>query len=477
MLSLEVVPVGEEWQCSRIWGKKAGNGQLAEQTSPLDGRIIQKTPLLSPQEISELLSGPDSFETFNPEGIRLFCSRLHDELCKLQPHILEATLLETGFNRLDSEEVVQACLDYVKGFSDYLDILLQSQSTAPLEYAASAGTRHIRLIDVPWGTIAVILPQSAFLFLAITCLLNALATGNRIILRSPVQSARSAALLGLAIDNSNPPADTISIAMVSARTFISAICDSREPILVHYLGSSTHAPDLISTCFQAGKQVLIDGEGNCWVWVDESTPIDTACDILTSGAIRYNGQTCTSINGAVIHPNIYEQVSARLTSRWNQISSGNPLEKDVEIGPLTDEAQAEHCLSRIKESGATILAGGTRNGNIFAPTLAEKPAEESDLVTKGIFTPALWIAPGDFNDFSQKWRQNCYPLCAGVLTSSTEPAKFLQKLPNLARLVINADPSVEHIYEPWGGYPSSGTNTVSHWYRKYLRPVQVDSPS
>lgn len=476
MRSLETMPVGAEWQCSSIWGRKAGNGQFINEISPLDGTLIQKIPMIDSEETKELLRVAHPLDRLDGEPLRLFCSRLHDELNALHESILEATKLETGFNRRDCEEVVQSCLEYVKGFPDYYASLTAPHPT-PLGYTDTLGSRQIQQIEVPWGTIAVILPQSAFLFLAITCLLNALVTGNRVILRAPVQSARSAALLGLAIEYSKPPTGSVSIVMISARTFIATICESEEPILVHYLGSSAHAPDLIKTCFQAGKQVLIDGEGNTWVWVDENVPIDRACDILTEGALRYNGQTCTSINGAIIHPKIYRELSERLAARWNDISAGNPLEADVEVGPVLDEAQAEHCLRRIRESNATILAGCQCSGNVLIPTLAAEPLEESDLVSHGLFGPAMWIAPGDFDDFSARWRRNCYPLCAGVLTASNEFDQYLRRLPNLARLVVNADPSAEYMYEPWGGYPGTGTNTVSHWHQKYLRNVQVDSPS
>ena len=59
--------------------------------------------------------------------------------------------------------------------------------------------RQIRLVPSPWGTVVVILPQNAFLILAVTTLLNALAAGNRVILRAPLQSARSAALLSVVL--------------------------------------------------------------------------------------------------------------------------------------------------------------------------------------------------------------------------------------------------------------------------------------
>ncbi|HXN07420.1 MAG TPA: hypothetical protein VN944_10195, partial [Nitrospiria bacterium] len=43
-----------------------------------------------------------------------------------------------------------------------------------------------------------------------------------------------------------------------------------------------------------------------------------------------------------------------------------------------------------------------------------------------------------------------------------------------ARVCINVDPSMESMFEPWGGYPPSGFNPVSIWTQKYLQTFQID---
>lgn len=67
-----------------------------------------------------------------------------------------------------------------------------------------------------------------------------------------------------------------------------------------------------------------------------------------------------------------------------------------------------------------------------------------------------------------------YPLCAGVLSASAEAPWWLARLPNVARLTVNGDPSIEDVFAPWGGYPGSGANPVGPWHEKYQRTVQVD---
>ena len=136
--------------------------------------------------------------------------------------------------------------------------------------------------------------------------------------------------------------------------------------------------------------------------------------------------------------------------------------------------KAEQCLYRIKQSGAKVLIGNYHRGNILAPTLVAEPSEDSELVSDGLFGSALWITSGDFEKFASLWKKNRYPLCAGILSQSCDVEQYYSKIPNAARIMVNGDPSAEYMYEPWGGYPGSGNNTVSHWSCKYVRKVQID---
>ncbi len=475
MLKPEIPPLGAEWKGSNlIWGMRGGRGQMAEERSPVDQSVVQQVHLLDDHELDLLLLQKPILDLDQDELWR-FTTRFHKALRSLWEPLLEAMLWETAFTRADCEEVLQGSLDYVRDYRHSLRSI-RRPLVAPVKYQLPTGERQLRLVSSPWGTVAVILPQSAFLISAVTCMLNALAAGNRVILRAPLQGARTAAILSLAVEQARPPHETISIVQVRSREFVTALNRSLLPSLIHYMGSSRYAPQIHSDAFQHGNGVIIDGEGNTWVWVDEDVDLDQAADILTAGAVRYNGQTCTSINGAVIHPAIYSAMKERLKQRWQALTAGNPLTDDVHVGPLLDELQGEWCERRIQESGGTILCGGTREKNLLHPTLVENPSPESKMVGDGLFGCALWIMSGDQDDFAALWPRNRFPLCAGVLSASADLPWWFAHLPNLARLAVNGDPTVEHIFEPWGAYPESGVNPVGTWREKYQRIVCVDEP-
>ena len=471
-----VPEIGDRWDdSSLLWQGRGGRGMDWEQHSPLDQSPVQTVSLLDRTELEALAALDAPAPTISQNEFDRFCRRLHDSLLCLAPALEDAMLRETAFVRPDCREMLDGSLLFVR---DFLSSVQEGSTISPssLDYEAESGRRQIHLVSSPWGKVAVILPQNAFLLVALTCLLNALYTGNRVVLRAPQQSARSAALLATVIEAAQPPPGMVSVVLTRAKDFVDALCNSESSCLLHYMGSSAHAPSILAQTFQSRKGAIIDGQGNGWVYVAEDACLDTAVSVLTRGAIRYNGQTCTSVNGAIIAPAIYPLLRDRLRDSWNQLRVGNPLTEDVDVGPLLDERQAQSCLDLIEASGGEVLCGGERAGNLLAPTLLEMPAPQSELATHGFFACALWITPGTEEDFATAWRLNHYPLCAGVISASAEPHHWHSRLSNLSRLTLNGDPSAEYLFAPWGGYPASGSNPVSQWSNKYQRIVQIDEP-
>lgn len=441
---------------SLIWGEHRADGKPFRTLSPVDGSSLAAGSLL---EVFDDLWDSELPRALDLQRIGI---RVAQAIALQRAEFATSLHREAGFALPDCAEMVEGAVTYALGYAGHPS----TQLAAPPAPEIAAGGRRMRLVRVPYGMVAVILPHNAFLPLALACMLNALRAGNRVILRSPTQSARSAALLSEVISRIPELAPFVSILLCSARPFVDAFMASPGSGLLQFFGSSRRAGELASRGFDAGKTVLVDGEGNAWVYVDSSFSAEAAAEILVQGAFRYNGQTCTSINGAIIHPDRFEAASEHVAR----------LAAARKPGPLFDEPQAEWCLERVTSSGGEMVAGGSRQGPILSPSVVRNPSWDSDLVREGVFGPALWIAPGDKDVFTSRWLSNRYPLCAGILQAPPDASFWAARLPGLARLVLNGDPSIEDPFEYWGGYPPSGQNPVSAWPAKYQRIVQVDSP-
>jgi aldehyde dehydrogenase (NAD+) len=148
-----------------------------------------------------------------------------------------------------------------------------------------------------------------------------------------------------------------------------------------------------------GKTILELG-GNNAIIIGESADLDLALRAVLFGAIGTAGQRCTTTRRLIIHEGIYEQFTKRLLNAYKQVKIGNPLEPDVIMGPLVDQAAVETmqaALDQIKKEGGNILYGGEildqqelKDGFYVNPCIAEVK-NEYDIVQNETFAPILYL--------------------------------------------------------------------------------------
>ena len=459
---MTIPAVGSAWEVpSLVWGLKAGQGGAVRQESPL-GFVVQESRLLSEAELAAAFaeSGP-----WNGDDLEVWTQSLAQSLSSQRADYLDAIRVSTGFALGDCEEVFDSTLEFVKGFKTRK--IEEHETVRTLE-------RDLHVVEYPWGTVAAVLPQNAFFSLALTVLLNGLSTGNRVVLRAPTGGLRIGAMLAQSLTSAGFPPACFSVVLADAGNFIEAWAGSSTPCLLHYMGSSARAPDLLQRSWTSGKPILIDGTGNTWMFVDRDQDPEEAASTVWKGSIRYNGETCTSINGAIVHPDVFDALTAALRTHVDVCRYG--CDVNAEVGPLFNTRQAAEMRLVTERSNGTEHRAGNDAAGVFAPTLVVNPSWDSELVREGVFAPAVWVAPGSVDDFERNWNLNQYPLCAGVLSQVSETVARIKRLPNASRIVINGDPSVEDPMEPWGAYPRCGLNPVGAWDKKYLRCVQMDLP-
>ncbi len=464
--------LGELWErASLLCGQRSGSGELHVARAAFDASPVQRIHLVSEKELRSAFAQRGPAREFDSDR---FCKLLTRALKRRRTLLKEAITLETGFVERDADELLEATFAFLNGISNRY--ALPTERVALHSYPFHGDTRSIRLGFAPWGLVAIVLPHNAFLPLAVTCGLSARACGNHVVLKAPLQSARSAAILADAFLDSGLESEGISIVLARGREFAASFLECERSGMLHFFGSSEPVAELASRSFQAGKHAVFECEGNVWAYVGPDAPASTA-DLLLSGTIRFNGQTCTSVNGVVVHPELFATVRDELGDRVSSLVTGDPKDPATQVGPLFDEQLAERNLQILSNSGGRLLCGGGGSGSLLFPALIESPDPRSELVSEGVFGCALWIASGTEEDFVRLWPSNRFPLCAAVYEGPDSRDAWLSRLPNLARLCVNGDPSHEDPFEPWGGYPCSGNSPVAVWIDKYRRTCQVDAPT
>ena len=143
-------------------------------------------------------------------------------------------------------------------------------------------------------------------------------------------------------------------------------------------------------------RTLLELSGNNAVIVDETADLNMAVRAVLFGAVGTAGQRCTTTRRLIVHESRYEDLVGRLVKAYAQVQIGNPLEKNVLMGPLIDHAAVEGyraALDEIKKEGGEILCGGrvlNRPGYFVEPTIV-RAQNQWPIVQRETFAPILYV--------------------------------------------------------------------------------------
>jgi 1-pyrroline-5-carboxylate dehydrogenase len=227
-----------------------------------------------------------------------------------------------------------------------------------------------------------------------------------------------------------------------------------------YKGFATEYPKPI-ICEMGGKNPTI---------VTKNADLDKATDGVMRSAFGFGGQKCSANSRVYVEREVYDEFVDRLRQKTSGIKVGNPLERDVYLGPVINQAAIEtfeKAAAEAKKNGRVVV-GGERiaqgdmaRGNYVQPTVAEAPLD-SWLWKEELFVPFVTVAPIDSLDEGLKLANETeYGLTAGFYSEDDqEQQEFLDRIEagvvyvnRRAGATTGAWPGVQ----PFGGWKGSGT--------------------
>ena len=171
--------------------------------------------------------------------------------------------------------------------------------------------------------------------------------------------------------------------------------DPRLP-LISFTGSVPVGRRIASTVGQRLGRTLLELSGNNAVIVDETADLDMAVRAILFGAVGTAGQRCTTTRRLFIHESRYEQLVGKLVKAYGQVRIGNPLDPNVLMGPLIDQAAVHSYVAALEEAkteGGEILYGGhtlNRSGYFVEPTIV-RAQNHWPIVQRETFAPILYV--------------------------------------------------------------------------------------
>lgn len=369
--------------------------------------------------------------------------------------LVDAIMLEAGKTRaLARGEVVRARETIEVSAEEARRI---DGTILPLDWNAAGEGRIGCLRRFPLGPVLAITPFNFPLNLACHKLGPAIAAGNSVILKPASATPISSLMLGeMALDAGVPPE---AISVVPCRTALAErmVRDDRIAYL-SFTGSPAVGWHLRGIAGR--KRVGLELGGNAAVIVHSDADIPHAVARIVAGGFSNAGQTCISVQRVYLHRPIYGEALALLVERVRALTSGDPRESGTDVGPMISEPASAAALTKVEDAvaaGAKVLAGGTRDGPLFRPTVLVETTPDMEVNRTEVFAPVVTVAPYEtFEDAIALANDSEYGLQAGIFThDSRRIAQAFAEL-RVGGLVVNDISTFRMDHAPYGGVRGSG---------------------
>lgn len=327
----------------------------------------------------------------------------------------------------------------------------------PLDWMPSTEGRVAHVHRAARGVVTGITPFNYPLNLVAHKIAPAIAAGCPIILRPDSQTPISALLLGQLVLDAGYPAGGIAIVPTRIPEAAPLVEDDRIKML-SFTGSPAVGWMLKKQA--SDKQVALELGGNAGTIVHQDADIDYASDRVAQGAFSYAGQSCISVQRVYVHEDRYDDFLALLTPKIEALTTGDPLDDATDVGPVIDDGAAERIdewLAEAQTAGATIVTGGTRDGNLVQPTLLTDVDEDMKVACMEIFGPVVSVFKySDPMEAVRRVDDSSFGLQAGLFTNDMDLVYRAFDALEVGGLMVNDISAFRVDHMPYGGVKRSG---------------------
>lgn len=339
----------------------------------------------------------------------------------------------------------------------------------------------------PHGVWGVISPFNFPAALAAGPTVAALATGNTVVLKPSVTGSLIALELYRVLRDAGIPAGAIHL--LTGRGSVAGDALVRHPDVSGFTFTGSYEVGMsIFRTFSGAipKPVIAEMGGKNPCIVTASADIEAAAEGVLRGAFGYQGQKCSATSRVYVEEPAYDRFVAALVDKTAGLKLGDPIDRDVFVGPVIDAGAVERfqsAVAEIDDAGGTILAGGQvvtdgdlARGFFVQPTVATAPLD-SWVWARELFMPFVMVAPvSSLDEAIDLANDTEYGLTAGVFAGTqTEIDRFFDRIQagttyanRRAGATTGAWPGIQS-FGGWKGSGTTGTGFSPYYVRQYLK--------
>ena len=355
-----------------------------------------------------------------------------------------------------------ARVEVARAMSTYTMAAVQARTLTgqmvPMDASQAGEGKLAFTVRVPIGVVGAISPFNFPLNLVAHKIAPALAAGCAVVLKPATQTPLSAFLLAELEAEAGLPPGWLNVLVGPSAEIGDVLVEDERVKLLTFTGSGAVGWKLRERAPR--KRVNLELGNATPVIVEADADIDAAAAKLAGNAFSFAGQSCISVQRIYVQRAVYDEFKASFLPRVEALKVGDPADEETDVGPLIAASERDRVaawIEQAREGGATILTGGTLDGDLLRPTVVERPAPDAHLACDEAFGPVCTLQPYDTLDEALALANGTrYGLQAGIFTSSLAAATRAAARLEFGGITVNEAPTFRADQMPYGGVKDSG---------------------
>ncbi|CZF85207.1 aldehyde dehydrogenase family protein [Grimontia marina] len=429
---------------------------------PYDGGLIRSLPMQTADDVETALATAHTLfldrNTWMPPYQRIEILERVIEIMSSQVESLTRMAAEEGGKPyIDSKVEVLRAINGVKLAIEHIPQIKGEQ--IPMGQTTASVNRMAFTIREPIGVVASVSAFNHPLNLIVHQVIPALAVGCPVIVKPALTTPLSCLRLVEILHEAGLPKGWCQALVCDNDASSKLVSDSRVNFL-SFIGSAK-VGWMLRSQLAPGTRCALEHGGAAPVIVDDSANIDEVVPMLAKGGFYHAGQVCVSVQRVYAQQGFCRELAVRLAQAAEKMKVGDPLDPDIEVGPLILPHEVDRVDEWVQEAvkgGAELLCGGKKiSESCYAPTVLLNPPDDVRVSQMEIFGPVVCVySYADKQTAIDRANGLPYAFQAAVFTNDLEDALNVTQQLNATAVMVNDHTAFRVDWMPFGGRDASG---------------------
>ena len=426
--------------------------------NPATGETVKTYPTITDAELKDAIARADeAHRTGRPRqrwrsaaALVRRVGELHTERAQ---HLAEIIVREMGKPIAQAVGEVEFCTAIYDFYADNAETLMADE---PITLLAGDGSAVVRRSSL--GVLLGIMPWNYPYYQVARFAGPNLVIGNTILLKHAPQCPESAAALQeIFLDAGFPAGAYVNIYATNAQ--IEWVIADPRVRGVSLTGSERAGAAVAEIAGRNLKKVVLELGGSDPFIVLGTDDLDSVVESAVAARLENTGQACNAAKRFIVIDDLYEPFLEKFTAALTAVKPEDPTSEDATIGPLSSSLATERLadqVNRAVEAGASIVAGGERQGNFYPTTVLTDIGPDNPAYREELFGPVASVyRVGSEEEAVKLANDTPFGLGSYVMTNDSEQALRVADKLDAGMVFINVV-GADGAELPFGGVKRSG---------------------